>query len=548
MANDGVTSGVAAQAAPALSERQRQWIFGALLMGTFLSSLEVTVVGTVMPTIVSKLGGMALYAWVATAYILTSTVTVPLCGRLSDIYGRKPVILGGMAVFMVGSLMCGLAWDIYSLIGFRALQGLGAGALIPTSLTMVGDLYPAERRAWALSLFSLTWAVSAALGPALGAGLVEVWSWRAAFMVSIPFGLVAMTVLGKLFHDPPRQADDASRRALDVIGTLQLLVGASLLLLGLSEVAGEGEPSAQGGGWGASGAVAVMVVGAALLAWFMRRQRRTPKPLMHPQVLAEPAVQLGVTESAIAGTVLLVLVVFLPMAVQGIQQVSPLKAGMMLVFNTFGWTGSSLIGGRVLPRVGPRRWLLTAGVVMVGGAALLQGLSPTTPFWRLCLGMTFVGAGMGMGSLATMVGVQNNLPWALRGAGTSLLPFFRSMGGAVGVALCGGLINRYLLATQHDPVALATLQRAGFQEIMPAVRAALDPATRGALDPALKDLISATLQDAIGVVFTLMLIITLGRLLLLWLWKRPMTPSTPQTTPTPTPTTPPTAHPPALAE
>jgi EmrB/QacA subfamily drug resistance transporter len=500
------------------SNRRRALILGALLMGAFLSSLEVTVVGTVMPTIVGKLGGMKLFAWVATTYILTSTVTVPLCGRLSDLYGRRPVILGGMSLFMVGSLLCGLAWNIESLIAFRALQGLGAGALIPTSLVMVGDLYPPERRPWALSLFSLTWAVSAALGPAVGALLVEVWSWRAAFMVSLPFGLGAMWTLARLYRDPPKNPEHKPQ-TLDLISTGQLLVGASLLLVGLSQVAGE---SSDAGSF--TWALALTAAGLTLLAFFTLRQRNNPAALMPPAVLQTPAVRLGITEATLAGSALLVLVVFIPMAVQAIQQVSPFKAGMVLVCNTFGWTASSLLGGRIMPRIGPRRWLIIAGSLMAIGAALIFGLSAETPAWRLIIGMICVGAGMGMGSLATMVGVQNQLPWQLRGAGTSLLPFFRSMGGALGVALCGGLINRSLANAQHIENTKQLLSKSGFSEAMPAVRALLNPETSHLLPPNTRSLISNLVQDAMTPVLTIVLIIALIRLVILWRW-HPNTPN-----------------------
>ena len=164
------------------SRSRRRWVMGALLLGAFLSSIEVTVVGTAMPTVVSKLGGLAWYGWVMGVYILTSTVTIPLHGRLADVYGRRPVLLCGMGLFMLGSALCGAAWSIGSLIFFRGLQGLGAGAVMPVTLTIAGDLYDEEARARVQSMFSVVWGVSAALGPLVGAWLVEVLSWRGGFL------------------------------------------------------------------------------------------------------------------------------------------------------------------------------------------------------------------------------------------------------------------------------------------------------------------------------------------------------------------------------
>ncbi len=484
----------------------------ALLVGTCLSAIEVTIVGTAMPTIIARLGGVSLYAWVYAAYMLTATTSVPLYGKLADLYGRKPVLLWAMGSFMVGTAACGAAWNIESLIAFRALQGLGAGGVIPISLTIAGDMHSPEERPRVQSFFSLIWGGASATGPFLGAFLVNEVSWRSVFYVNIPFGIVAMALLWLHYRDP----EVRSEHGLDLPGAFLLVGGCTLLLLGLLRA-----PSSAVGESALEGARTTLLVGGVvLLAVFAWWEMRAKEPLFPPAVLATRVIALSAVWGALSGMVLYTLTMFIPLSVQGVQQGTPLRAGIVLLTISIGWTGSSLIAGRTVPIFGIGRHMLTSGISMVLGASLLLGIGPESGVGRAVAGMILVGVGMGTGTIAAIVAIQNQTPWHQRGVGTSALPFFRAIGGSLGVGLCGALFNS-ALADATGGSLLSRFQAVGIDNVDDAVRRLLDPVRRAELPEALRDDLAAAVGLAVDPVLVTVLASAAGCLLLVLWWPRP---------------------------
>lgn len=418
----------------------RPLIVGALTLAMFLSAMEATVVATAMPTVVADLGGLAVYGWVGSVYLLASTVTVPLFGKLSDRQGRKPVLLGGIALFLVGSLASGIAMTIEQLIVFRAVQGLGAGAMGPTVLTIVGDMYPPAQRGKIQALFSTVWGVAGVAGPLIGGAIVAVASWRWVFLINLPFGLAAAAAIHLVYGEAPRPAP---RAALDWAGAIALLVASLALLLGASQVS----------------PVLATVVGVAGVALFVGIEQRAGDPVLPLALLAQPLVAVTAAANLLLGAAMSGTVTYLPLHVQGVLLESPAHAGAVVAPMLVGWPIASALTSRLLAQTGYRRpiWLGTA-LCALTAAALVPLVSGRSAGPWLGAAMLAFGFGMGLANSAMMIGVQASVGWEQRGVVTALTIFARTMGGALGVGALGAV-----LAARIDPATL------------PTVRALLDP-------------------------------------------------------------------------
>lgn len=441
----------------------RALIVAALTLAIFLSAMEATVVATAMPTVVADLGGIEVYGWVGSVYLLASTVTVPLFGKLSDRQGRKPVLLGGVALFVLGSLASGLATTIEQLVVFRAVQGLGAGAMGPTVLTVVGDLYPPAERGRIQALFSTVWGVAGVAGPMIGGGIVAVASWRWVFLINLPFGLAAAVALGLVYREEPRPAP---RTPLDLAGAAALLVASVALLLGASQVS----------------PLLATLVGVAGAALFLAVEQRAADPVLPLGLLGERLVAVTAGANFLLGAAMSSTVTYLPLHVQGVLLESPAHAGVVVAPMLVGWPIASALTSRMLVRTGYRRpiWLGTA--LCAAATTLLVPLVGARS-GELALGavMLAYGFGMGLTNSAMMIGVQASVGWDQRGVVTALTIFARTMGGALGVGALGGL-----LAARLDPA------------VLPTVRALLDP--HGASVAASPEVVAA-LATATGPLF-----------------------------------------------
>lgn len=394
----------------------------ALLLSMFMAALEATVVATAMPTVIGDLGGLALYGWVGAAYLLASTVTVPLYGKLADLRGRKPVLLLGIALFLAGSAACGAAQSLAQLVAFRAVQGLGAGAMQPITLTIIGDLYTPQERGRVQGLFGAVWGVSGVSGPLLGGLIVHLLGWRWVFFINLPLGLLSAAILLWAFHEPPRAHQRAS---LDVAGTLALTASATLLLAGSS---------------GQRPALAVPA-GLGLLALFLVIERRASEPLLPLDLLSRRAMAVSTGASALFGVAMMGTLIYLPLFVQGVRSGTPTQAGAAVAPMLVGWPLAATATSRFLLRVGARTPIVAgAFLVAAASASLGAALAADAPPWSLQALTFFFGVGMGLANTSMIISIQASTPWEQRGVATATNLFARSMGGALGVGALGGVL------------------------------------------------------------------------------------------------------------
>jgi EmrB/QacA subfamily drug resistance transporter len=412
-----------------------QFVIAAGIMAALaVAALDGTVVSTAMPTIIGNLGGLSEYGWVFSAYLLASTVTVPLYSRLADMYGRKPIFMTGLALFVGGSMLCGLAGSMTMLILFRTIQGLGAGAVQPISFTILGDVFESEQRARIQGLFSGVWGASAVVGPAIGSIITTTIGWRWVFFVNAPVGVLAAILIGRVLHEHVEH----HRHRLD-------LVGAGILTLGLVSLLFAATEGGQLWGWTSPPTLGLVAAAAALLVAFVAFERRIAEPLIDLDLLRVPVIGAGLAIGALAGVVMFSLSTYVPPLVQGVMGGTALQAGVAVAAMSIGWPVGSIVGGRALLRFGARPTVLVGtAMLVVGTIVVTQAIVPGTLGGGLlvaALGEAVVGLGMGLSSTTILVMVQAEVPWQRRAVATGLVQFSRTIGGAVGVGLLGGIVT-----------------------------------------------------------------------------------------------------------
>ena len=409
-------------------------IAAGVMSALAVAALDSTVVSTAMPTIIGNLGGLSEYGWVFSAYLLASTVTVPLYSRLADMYGRKPVFMAGIALFVGGSLLCGLATSMALLIVFRTIQGLGAGAVQPIAFTIAGDVFESEQRAKIQGLFSGVWGAAAVVGPAIGSIITTTVGWRWVFFVNAPVGLMAAVLIGHFLHERVEH----HRHRLD-------LFGAAILTLGLVSLLFAAVEGGQLWGWISPLTLGLVAAAVALLAAFVVFERRVAEPLIDLTLLRVPVIGAGLAIGALSGVVMFSLSTYVPPMVQGVMGGTALEAGVAVAAMSIGWPIGSIVGGRALLRFGARPTVLTGMAMLVAGTAVVtQAIRPGTLEGGLlvaALGEAITGLGMGLSATTILVMVQASVPWQRRAVATGLVQFSRTIGGAVGVGLLGGLVT-----------------------------------------------------------------------------------------------------------
>ena len=415
---------------PRFDPKRRRAVTFALLLVTALASFESTVVSTAMPTIIGDLHGLSLYSWVFSVYLLTSTISMPLFGRLADLYGRRRVLLVATALFLGGALVCALARSMPQLIAARALQGLGAGGLMPVALTVTGDLYSIQERAKVQGLFSGVWGVASLIGPLLGAFLTVSFGWRSIFTINLPLGLLAFALVATQMVETREKRRDP----LDLAGAATLAVGVTALLFAVLHRAGPGSLGllARGG---------LLLLAVAFLAAFARLQGRREHPLIPPDLFTRVETAAPYLSGVLIGTSIYGVDTFVPLFVQGARGGSAGAAGAVVTPLVFGWSLSAAIAARFIVRAGFRRTaragalLILAGFAGLGLAALLgAGVG-----W-ISLACGLVGLGLGPSSLSQVLVIQHVVPEKRRGIATSLVPFSRTVGGSIGVGALGGIL------------------------------------------------------------------------------------------------------------
>ena len=412
----------------------------ALMLGMSLAALDTTIVGTALPSIVGKLGGITLYSWVFSAYLLTSTTTVPIYGKLADLFGRKPLFLFGSAVFLIGSIASGAAQSMEQLIIFRAIQGLGAGAVLPIVLTIIGDIFALKERARVQGLFSGVWGVSSIVGPALGGLIVDHFSWRWVFYINIPFGLLsAFLLIIALKEDVERK-----KRSLDYIGTLTLTGGVIALLFALL----------QGGttwAWDSLPSLSLFVLAAVLLLLFLYQERRAPEPILPLTLFNNRFIAISSVGGVVMGVIMFGVTSYVPLFVQGVKGGTATSAGVTLGPLLLAWPIASTLSSRIIIRNGYRLTASAGAFLAAIGTAMvtLFNINIAMPF--IVAAMAVIGTGLGLMSTAFIISVQNAVPWNLRGVATASTQFFRTIGGTIGVAVMGTILNAQM-ALHFTPI------------------------------------------------------------------------------------------------
>jgi EmrB/QacA subfamily drug resistance transporter len=414
---------------PPISLRRRRAITAGLLLGMGLGALEATVVGTAMPTVVATLGGLAHYSWVFAAYLLTSTASVPIWGRLSDLYGRGRLYLVGIAVFLVGSILAGASASMTELIAFRALQGLGAGAVIPLSMTIVGELYALEERARTQALFSGVWGLASLAGPLVGGYVTDAFSWRWVFFLNLPFGLLATVVIALAY--PRRTGSTAAR--VDWAGATLLFAGVTALLIAV------GGATDTIGRW--------LAATALLLGAFVVVARRSANPILPLDLLRERIVSRSLVVVFLSGMAMFGAIAFVPLFVQAVLGGTATDAGQVLTPLFLGWVAMSVTGARLTVRIGYRPVAMAGAVLLTLGFVWLATIDSTTARWPLLTAVFLLGCGMGLSMLSLLLAIQHGVPRSQLGLATSLNQFSRSVGATIGVALMGAILARSLDGT-----------------------------------------------------------------------------------------------------
>ncbi len=441
------------------TDRRRRLATAAIVLGMFAAAIEMTIVSTAMPRAAGDLGGSDRYAWVLSIYLLTSSVSAPLFGKLADLFGRRPAYISGMSLFLLGSWASGAAWSMNALIMARALQGVGGGALATVGLTVVGDLYPAEQRAKVQGLFSAVWGFAGAVGPVAGGLIVDYLSWRWVFYLNVPFGLLAMGLLAFSLREPKRSSE--RKVVIDWLGAL-LLTGAIVCVQlgsGAHGVAGMGRFP--------------LLVGLALGVAFVWVEKRAKEPVLPLVLFSHKTIAVAVLVTLASGVVMTVVTNYVPLLLQGGQGASTKESGLAMTAFAIGWPLSAFSTGMVLARVGVRRAAIGGFALVALGAALLALLGLQSPRVGYVVGTGLIGLGMGMQSTPLLIAVQSSVEYELRGAATAAFSFSRTMGGTLGAILAGALAEQRLQARGVSSATIDAALRPGAPLAAMSVREAI---------------------------------------------------------------------------
>jgi EmrB/QacA subfamily drug resistance transporter len=414
----------------------------AVMLSTALVALDSTIIATAVPSVVRDLGGFAQFPWLFSIYLLTQAVTVPLYGKFADVLGRRPVMFFGIAAFLVGSVLCGAAWSMPVLIAARAVQGIGAGAIQPMSMTVIGDLYTVEERARVQGYVASVWGAASVVGPTLGGLFAEYLDWRWIFFINLPLGAIAALMLHRNF------AERVERKPhkVDYLGAALLTIGCSLVILGLLE----------GGvawAWGSLPSVAIFVAGAVLLVSFVLVEKRAAEPVLPLWVFTRRVLVGGNLVAVVVGAVLMGLTSYLPTYAQGVLGAGALVAGFAVAALTVGWPISASLAGKIFLRIGFRDTALIGSVFIILGGVLVALLGAGSSLWAAAFAAFVLGVGLGLAASPTLVAIQSVVGWDRRGVVTATNLFSRSLGSAVGAAVFGAIANATLASRFASPPA-----------------------------------------------------------------------------------------------
>ncbi len=426
------------------------------MLANFMAAVEATIVATAIPTIVSSLGGFSLFTWVFSAFLLTQGATIPLYGKLADLYGRKKVFVFGVLLFLAGSVLCGFAGSMYILIIFRAIQGIGAGAVLPISTTIIGDIYNLEERARVQGYLSSVWGIAAIIGPAIGGIIVQNISWAWVFFINVPIGFVCILIVNLYFHEKTIAFNESSKAAaaaaggdviitrtkkvkIDYAGSVLLISATSLLLIPLLE-AGNAWELSDIRFWG------MLLLSVIIFIIFIITERRAENPVLPFQLLKAPVILFPNITSMIVGIATIGISSIIPLFAQGVFGTSAITAGFLLASMSIGWPLASSQSGKLILKAGFRFTSVLGILILLTGTLLMLLINSSSGLYLIVFFIFIIGLGLGLTSTASIVAVQHAVPWSKRGVATGSNSFTRMLGSTIGATLFGWLLNYHIRA------------------------------------------------------------------------------------------------------
>lgn len=477
-------------------QTNRRIVLASIMLAMFMAAIEGTIVATAIPSIVADLGGFSLFSWVFSAFLLAQAVTIPIYGKLADLYGRRPVFAFGVVAFLFGSVLCGLAHSMHMLIFFRLIQGIGAGAVQPIATTIVGDIFDMKERARIQGYISSVWGVSSIIGPALGAFFVQYVQWAWIFWVNVPIGLFALAGIWLFLREEVHKQE----HEIDYIGSTLIFISISALMVVFIQA---------GTVWSWSSTPVLLLLGASLLGTFLfiMQEKRASEPIMPLEIWKESLIVVANLATLTTGVVLIGVSSFLPTYIQGVMEKSPLIAGFALTFMSMGWVTAATLSGKIMFKYGFKRIAVVGGIWIVCGSAFITTLQPERGWFWAGAGSLLIGFGMGLARTVFIVGIQNSVEWKMRGVATASNMFMNILGNAMGAAILGGILNihltRYLKGVSSETLNVDV------------INVLLDPIKRGALPPDVSKIMISGLAISLQYVFWGVLILAVVSLILL---------------------------------